>query len=222
MDSKNVLITGSNRGLGAEIALHFARHGYGVILHGRKNIPLEKVRSSISRISKNKPPEVVNGDLRSEEVLKDLCRIARKNDISVLVNNAGVLCPCLPLEKISRSKLEEILAVNLVSVIKLTKMVYEVFRKKKQGTVIMVNSFSGVEPHKLRSIYCASKWGLRGFSESFSQESARFNVRVLSVYPARIRTRKEFDAGMEAGLAAEKIFSAYLNKKQKVLFLGGK
>ncbi|MFC1931531.1 SDR family NAD(P)-dependent oxidoreductase, partial [Chloroflexota bacterium] len=77
--------------------------------------------------------------------------------------------------------------------------------------IININSISGMEPNELKSIYCASKWGLRGFTDSFRLEAKNHKVRVLGVYPSRIKTKAHFTFGMETQEVAQKIYAAYKN-----------
>ena len=94
-ERKSVLITGSNRGLGKELALVFANNNYDVILHGRDKKELKKVKEQVSKTGVN--CSSVSGDLNSNKTIDELDKISRDKNISVLINNAGMLCPYLPL-----------------------------------------------------------------------------------------------------------------------------
>ena len=209
MEKKCVLITGSNKGLGKELALVFARNNYNIILHGRNKKDLEEVEEQVSKLGVK--CFSICGDLRFDKTIKDLSKIAIKKSISVLINNAGLHCPYLPLEKIKDDQINDIIITNLVSPIKLTKKIYKLFLKKGHRTIININSLSGLKISELRSIYSASKWGLRGFSETFKIEAKKHKVRVLDVYPGRIKTKPQFKFGMEPENAAQKIYDAYKN-----------
>jgi len=207
MKKKCVLITGSSKGLGEALAYVFAANGYNIILHGRDKESLTQVRKKV--VKKRVNCHVVIGDLKSDKTVRQLFETAKNKNISVLINNAAEDCPYLAFEKISSKQIDTMLMTNLIAPIKLTKMIYSLFLKKGQGVIININSLSGRKNQELRSIYCASKWGLRGFADSFRMEAKKHKVRVLNIYPSRIKTKTKFTHGMEAEDVAKNIFDAY-------------
>ena len=211
-----VLITGSSRGLGAALALVFAKNGWDVILHGRNRKALNQMKKRISVLGVN--ANIVIGDLRRPKVLENLYLIAEAKKVSVLVNNASVDF-LSTLENISESKINEILNTNLSALIKLTRKIYPLFLKNKKGAIIIINSISGLEPQEQRSIYCASKWGLKGFTDAFRLEARKNQVRGIGVYPSRIKTRPEFKYGLESETVARKIYSTYLRNNRDDLII---
>jgi len=217
MKNKCVLITGSSKGLGEELALVFASNKHDIILHGRNKEDLRRVKEKISKLGVN--CHVLAGDLRSDKTIEELYKLAKGKDASVLINNAGVDLKLqdagtdlkLPLNEIDDKQIEEILITNLIAPIKLTKRLYTLFLDKGYGTIININSLSGLENQKLKSVYCASKWGLRGFTDTFRLEAEKHKVRVLGVYPSRIKTKPYFTFGMEPQEVSQKIYAAYKN-----------
>lgn len=216
MNNKSVLITGSSKGLGEQLALAFARNNYDIILHGRNKESLAKVKGEISKVGVN--CFIVTGDLRLDKTIEALYKVAGKTDVTVLINNAGIALTLpgedtdlrLPLNEISDEQIDDILATNLLAPIKLTRRLYQLFLNKGHGTIININSLLGLEPRELNTLYCASKWGLRGFTDSFRLEAAKHGIRVIGVYPSRIKTRA-FTDGMEPKDVAQKIYSAFSN-----------
>jgi len=209
MENKFVLITGSGRGLGKELALIFAQNGYGIILHDRTEDNLKEIKGEISK--KDVPYFIVAGDLKSEKTLDDLYKISKDKGVSILINNAGVHCPKLPLEKLDDQIIDDILLTNLVVPVKLTRRIYSMFVESGHGTIININSMSGLENQKFRTVYSASKWGLRGFSDTLKLESEENKVRIIDIYPTRIKTRPEFTVGMETRDVARKVYEVYKN-----------
>ena len=219
MGNKCVLITGSSKGLGEELSLVFAINKHDIILHGRSKEDLGMVKEKVFKLGAN--CYSLDGDLRLDKTIGELYKLAKEKDISVLINNAGLHCPHLPLEKISDEQIDDILITNLIAPIKLTKRIYNLFLDNGYGTIININSLSGLQNHKLRSIYCASKWGLRGFTDTFRLETEKHKVRVLGVYPSRIKTKPYFTVGMEPQEVAQKIYAAYKNTNINEIKLDG-
>lgn len=215
MSGKSVLITGSSKGLGEELAVVFAMNNYGVILHGRNNEDLSRVEKKVAKIGVR--CDILSGDLKLDKTIKGLYKLASKRNVSVLVNNAGIDLKTndagsglkLPLNEISDNQIDELLTTNLLALIKLTRRLYPLFLEKGKGTIVNINSVSGLECQELKSIYCASKWGLRGFTDSLRLEARKHGIRVVGVYPSRIKTKAYFPVGMEPREVALKIYNAY-------------
>ncbi|MDD5070028.1 MAG: SDR family NAD(P)-dependent oxidoreductase [Candidatus Omnitrophica bacterium] len=209
------LITGASGCLGRELALTFAGNGFDLIVSDRQERSLKKVVDSVSALGVR--CDLVAGDLKNVKTITNLAETARRKKIDVLINNAGILCPGLALEKITNKQVKDLIEVNLIGPILLTKEIYKYFRKKKSGTVININSMSGLKSHYLRSIYCASKWGLNGFSKSLQKESV--DVRFLDIYPARISLSKKDKFASSPKVVAEKIFKVFADTKKNELII---
>jgi len=226
MKNESVLITGSSKGLGEELALVFASNNHDVILHGRNKEDLAKVEERVFKMGVN--CYILDGDLRLDKTIEELYKLAKEKDVSVLINNAGTDLELhgpdlkLPLNGINDEQIDATLLTNLVATIKLTRRLYTLFLDKDRGTIININSLSGLEPQELRSIYCASKWGLRGFTDSFRLEAEKHNVRVLGIYPSRIKTKPYFAYGMEPREVAGKIYAAYRDSGINEIMLDGR
>ncbi len=213
-----VLITGSSRGLGRELALVFAENGYGIVLHGRNISALNNVKEKISKIGAESV--IVVGDIREDNVIEELVNVAEKKNISVLVNNAGSQISAfkLPVNMFDSHQIDELVNVHLTAPIKLTKGIYSLFKEKGSGTIININSLAGLESQDGRSIYCASKWGLRGFTNTLRLEAEKNNIFVMGIYPSRIKTRPELSAyGWETRKVAENIYEGFINKEKDLI-----
>ncbi len=205
---KSVLVTGSGRGIGRGLALGFARLGHNLIISGRDREALGQVRRAIEQTGVT--CKAVVGDLNAHSVLDSLEEVARNEDISILVNNAGRHCPHLPFEEMSDNEIDALVGSNLVSHLKLSRRIYSFFKDRKEGTIAVINSMSGRENHFRRTIYCASRWGLRGFTDTLRREAQENNVRIVGVYMARVKTRPEFSEGMEVDFVVKEILD-YIN-----------
>jgi len=217
MNRKTVLITGSSRGLGRELALVFSRECYNIIINGRNEDGLKKTEKEVSKNGVN--CYSVLGDLRDEETISRLYNYAKDSDLSVLINNAGISTHLTSFNDISIKDLEEVLDINLIAPIRLTKRIYPLFLEKGSGCVININSILGLEPRNLKVDYCSAKWGLRGFTASLRLEAKKDNIRIIGVYPTRIKTKPEFEYGMDPYKVAMEIHNAYKNGSPDFLVL---
>jgi short-subunit dehydrogenase len=209
---KTALITGSSKGLGKALAFVFAKNNYDIILQGRDKMDLYNIANEIKTKT-----NIVIGDLKQDKTLNELYEVAKKEDISVLVNNAATLCPKLPLEELTDKQIEDMVSTNLISPIKLTKRIYTLFLKKQEGTIININSISGLEAQNLRSIYCSSKSGLRSFTDTLRLESKNKGINIIGIYPGKVQTKPEHFLGIKAPILAEKIYETYKNNLNELI-----
>lgn len=181
----SVLITGSSKGLGRELALEFSRANYDILLHGRNTESLEEVQRQVSKNGVD--CRYIQGDLRSEETIQRLAAAAIQGDISLLVCNAAIN-HAKNLENLSAQESDDLLAINLIAPIKLAKPVYEHFLRRGSGTIMMINALDGLRAKKKETVYCAAKYGLKGFTEALRLEAKDHNVRVIGVYLGGMQT----------------------------------
>jgi len=182
---RTALITGSSKGLGRSLALEFAKHGYNIILHGRDLKRLEEVRKAIRR--KGRKCEFVAGDINSLKTENALFDIAKLMKLKVLINNAAIYSNA-PIHRVPRESYQALIDTNLVTPISMTAFAFHLFQLKKEGLIININSIAGKRPGQDEAVYCASKYGLRGFSESIKPSAAEFGIRILDVYLGAVRT----------------------------------
>lgn len=210
MEEKSVLITGSSNGLGAALALTYAQNGYGVIIHGRDEKRLAQIEVDLG--GEGYECDVIKGDLTSGRTLTELTEIAKRRNLDVLINNAGIY-PTRPFLRMTEKEIIRIIAVNLVVPIMLTKMIFPIFKKRMSGLIININSVAGKVAGPLEPVYCASKHGLRGFAKSIRREASKHNIRVMDVFLGAMRTdmtkgRADFGKFINVYEAAEMIFDA--------------
>lgn len=182
---KTILITGSSRGLGKSLALAFASKGYNIILHGRDKERLSAVKEDVLRSKVNCP--IVVGDIVEKQTIANLTACAKKNGIDILINNAGVYIQ-KPVEEMTPSEFKKIIEVNLIAPVLLTKNIFELFKRRKSGLIININSIAGKNFSHYESAYCASKHGLRGFMGTFKFEALKYNVSVIDIYLGAMNT----------------------------------
>lgn len=166
---KTALITGASRGLGQALAIFFEANKYNLILQARE-----------SKIDAMTGIDVVKGDLRSEDTLAALTRLAEDRDVDILINNAGIYAN-KSFAATSKDDFREMIGVNLLAPILLTKAVWPIFQQKQSGLVININSIAGKVGSNGETAYCASKHGLRGFSNALQFDATKDGIRVINV-----------------------------------------
>jgi NAD(P)-dependent dehydrogenase (short-subunit alcohol dehydrogenase family) len=181
---KTWFITGASRGLGFQIAKAALRAGHQVVAAGRQRA------SVIERIGPDNEQllsvdlDVTQADQAEKAVSAAIARFGR---IDVLVNNAGYGHLGL-FEEMTREDADRQLATNLFGVFNVTWAALPHMRAARQGRIFNVSSLGGLIGGELASFYCASKFGLEGFSECLSKELAPFGILVTIIEPGPFRT----------------------------------
>ncbi|MCH9634206.1 MAG: Sepiapterin reductase [Chlamydiae bacterium] len=173
-----ILLTGASSGIGAETAKLLLNHGHIVIGLARKKAPISN--SLFTSI------QVDLSDLnRLPDFLMNLAKI--HPDIDALVLNAaeGLFGH---LEQFSYSQIQKNIDLNLISHIFITKAFLPQMKRNQNGTLIYMGSEASLQGKPQGSLYCASKFALRGFVQSIRQECAKNYVRVCLINPGAVKT----------------------------------
>lgn len=184
----NVLITGSSRGIGAQIAKRLAGYGLKVWINYRSSADdahaiAQELRDSGARA------DVIGFDVSDESAFSDAIAHIVKSDggLGYLVNNAGITNDKLAL----RMKKDDFLSVinaNLVSAFVGCREAMKVMRKKRFGSVVNIASVVGETGNAGQTNYSASKGGVIAMTKSFAQEAASSGIRYNAVTPGFIAT----------------------------------
>ncbi|XP_027222633.1 D-beta-hydroxybutyrate dehydrogenase, mitochondrial [Penaeus vannamei] len=185
-DGRVVVVTGCDSGIGYALALRARAWGFTVIATclSTLSIPAQQLQDA--------GVIVVHLDLRRMEGVEHLKKtIARlqeeRKKLWCLVNNAGVLTYAHCEWQTTPMVTSQVL-VNLTGAILLTRDLLPVLRRNK-GRVVNVSSPSGQLASPFMSVYCASKWGLEGYSQALRREVAPFGVSVVVVRPCNLPNR---------------------------------
>lgn len=197
---RNVLVTGGSRGLGLGIARALARAGYCVIAVARTES--SNLKSAIEEFARGGPGALhfVPFDLAAIGGIPQLVRKLRKDfgPIYALVNNAAVAYDGI-LALMHDSRIEQLVRMNTLSPIVLTKYVVRAMMADGGGRVVNVASIIGFTGYSGLAAYGATKASMIGFTRSLAREVGRMGVNVNAVAPGFIQT------DMTQGLAAEQL-----------------
>jgi NADP-dependent 3-hydroxy acid dehydrogenase YdfG len=178
-------VTGASDGMGLHIALHLAEAGAKVAMVSRREEPL---REAMAKVGKNARMYVcdIRDDARRRETIATI--VKDFGQIDILVNNAGIWHKPSPFLEIDDETIDAVLDTNLTATIRLTKLVLPYLQKRPEAAIINIVSQIGKMAKGNRTVYAASKWGLRGFSDSLRDELQDSSVHVAAVYPAGTKT----------------------------------
>jgi NAD(P)-dependent dehydrogenase (short-subunit alcohol dehydrogenase family) len=184
---KKVIVTGSSRGIGLEVALAFGRAGFQVFATMRtpaKATELaEKIKAESLPITMHKMN--VNSDISVKAIIDEI--LLENGPIDVLVNNAGIGLNG-SIEEMPISEFKAVMETNFFGAVRCIQGVIPSMRERKSGCIINVTSVSGRLTSSPLGCYSASKFALEAVSEALAQEVKPFNIRVGIVEPGIIDT----------------------------------
>jgi NAD(P)-dependent dehydrogenase (short-subunit alcohol dehydrogenase family) len=183
-EPKVAIVTGASRGIGRATAIALARRGIGVALAARSREALLAVEKEIGASAISIPTDVSD----EAAVAAMVERTARElGPIDLLVNNAGTLERAQVVET-DAAAWDRVLDVNLKGAFLCTRAVLPSMIDRGRGRIVNVSSISGKLGTPLLSSYCASKWGLLGFSLATAEEMKPHGIQVFSVCPGSVNT----------------------------------
>ena len=192
-----ILVTGASSGIGEETARLFAHQGFRVAMGARRLDRLESLAEEIRQIGGEALP--VSADLTQLDDIRHLVQktLDRFGRIDVLLNNAGFghlgwledLDPVLDIQAQ--------LQLNLVAVIQTAREVLPYMIERRSGHIINMASVAGLVASPTYSVYAASKFGVRGFSEALRREVGVFGIHVSTLYPGGVRTEFKAHTGAQ-------------------------
>lgn len=217
--NKKAIISGASQGLGATIANFFVKEGASVVICARdKKLLLEK-KGKLQAVAPNAVKVVaVVVDVSSSKEVNQLCEVAEKElgGLDILVANAGIYGPKGCFETNDWEEWSRTIDINLKGTVLQCRAVIPLFKKKKQGKIILIAGGGGTKPMPNFSAYAASKAGIIRFAETLAQELASFNIHVTAISPGALNTRM-LDEVLNIGpeIVGEKIYQAALQQKKE-------
>jgi 3-oxoacyl-[acyl-carrier protein] reductase len=184
LSGKAALVTGASGGIGGAIARALHGQGAAVALSGTRTGPLEALAGELGGRA-----HVVPCDLSDAAAVEALPKAAAEamGQVDILVNNAGITRDQLFM-RMSDADWEAVLAVNLTSVMRLSRGVLRGMMKARWGRIVSVSSIVGVTGNPGQANYAASKAGVIGMSKSLAQEVASRGITVNAIAPGFIAT----------------------------------
>jgi NADP-dependent 3-hydroxy acid dehydrogenase YdfG len=217
-NKKVIVITGGSDGLGKTMAKLLVKSHTVVILSPTK----EKLEVAAKEVG----AKFRVCDVRNFESCKSVLASIHKefSKIDVLINSAGLWIQD-ELDDNDPEKIKELMDVNILGVIFMTKAVIPFMKDQKSGTIININSQGGFYAKPERSVYSAAKWGMTGFTKSLEGELSKYGIRVVGVYPGKMKTsmfskmniEKPLDDAIETEEVA-KLVEFVINSKQTTNF----
>jgi 3-oxoacyl-[acyl-carrier protein] reductase len=196
LDGAVAIVTGGGSGIGRATALLLARQKANVVVCGRRPARLEETIKVLQATGGR--GIALTTDVRDESGVKAMVDavIARFGRVDVLVNNAGVAV-AKPMSETTEEEWNQVIDTNLKGAFLCSKAVLPSMTVAGRGVIVNISSILGRSGLANFSAYCASKFGVIGFSEAMADEYRATGIRVYAVCPGRTSTEMQRQLGGE-------------------------
>ena len=181
------ILTGGGRGIGAATAERLATLGARVVLAARSEEEVEAVASRLR--GQSMQAIAVPGDVTDPDIVEEIVEAAldQFGRVDILINNAGLSLNG-EVDGYALSDWQTVIGTNLTGPFLLCREVLPGMKRQRGGQIINVASGAGRNGIKNMAAYCASKFGLIGFTESLGHEVRPWNIRVSALLPGSVAT----------------------------------
>jgi short-subunit dehydrogenase len=195
------LVTGASSGIGDAAARSLARRKVHIVLTARRRDRLESLAGEIRAMGGGVEALVIPGDLTAPGEPERIAReaLAWKGRVDLLVNNAGAGRMRFLESLDPQTDLLPILTLDLTAPILLIRALLPAMLERRAGCIINIGSTSGWMAVPTSSIYCAAKFGLRGFNDALRREVRGMGIDVCLVSPGPVRTEFGLHSGRLPG-----------------------
>jgi uncharacterized protein len=211
------LISGGASGLGLEIADYLVKSGKNVLLLSRNGEKLEQASARLRKSASGNSVDMVICNIGKDEDIRKAGEFLVKNNLSVeyLFNNAG-MGVFSGAETSTSAMVDTVFEANLKGMILLTSAVLRITPKEEELTIVNIMSTSALIGRAQETVYCAAKFGARGYTEALRVELKGTKRNIIAVYPGGMKTdfwntideNKDLSRFMDPAEVAGKIVNA--------------
>ena len=214
--NKNALVVGASSGIGLACAVALADYGAKVTLAARRTKNIKELAEKLN--DRGCDASILDLDISNLENIEQ--NLLSKGPYDVLVNSAGVAKHSLS-KNTKVSDFDEVLNVNLKGAFFLTRTVAnQLLKDKKSGSLINISSQMGIVGGLERSVYCASKHAVEGFTKAMAIEYGPYGIRINTICPTFILTdltRPTFEDAKKRKWIEEKIKLGRVGKVEDIM-----
>ena len=213
------VISGGTSGLGLGIASFLIKSGKNVLILGRNSNKLADASSRLKKTSKTSLVESMICNIGIEEDIKKVGMFLAANSFEVeyLFNNAGMGL-FTKAHNSTSALIDTVFEANLKGMILLTSEILRLTPEEQELTIVNIMSTSALFGRAEETIYCAAKWGARGYTEALRTELKGAKRNIIAVYPGGMKTdfwnipgqNRDISTFMDPAEVAEKIVNAVI------------
>lgn len=184
-----VFITGATSGIGKSTAEIFAKHGYDLIITGRREERLTELKKQLESANKIKVTTLCF-DIREGSAVESAIHglPADSKKIDILVNNAGLAAGLSSIQEGSLSHWERMIDTNIKGLLYATKAICSLMIKNGKGHIINIGSIAGKEVYANGNVYCATKHAVDALNKGMRIDLLPHNIKVTAINPGMVET----------------------------------
>ncbi len=187
--NKIVLITGATSGIGKACAQKFAANNYNVIITGRRKERIEELKTELETQHKIKVLPLCFDVQNRAEVFEAISNLSAEwQNISILINNAGLALGKDNFEDANIDDWETMLQTNVNGLLYVTKAVLPFMIVQKGGQIINIGSTAGKDVYENGNVYCGSKFAVGAISRAMRIDLLKHNIKVTCINPGAVET----------------------------------
>jgi len=186
---KTAFITGTTSGFGYAFALRLAKHGYKLIITGRRKDRLEALADKI-RNELNVNVVTLCFDIRDKKACnKAFDSLSEEyKKIDLLVNNAGLASTAAAFNESDMDDFETMIDTNIKGLLYITQLIVPQMIEQKSGHIVNISSISGIEVYPNGSVYCATKHAVNAITKGLRIDLVKHGIKVSSISPGLVET----------------------------------
>lgn len=186
---KTVLITGATSGIGEATAQILAQNNFNLILTGRRNDRLIRLKEVIQRET-DAEILLLNFDIRSfSETEKAIAGLPEAwRGIDVLINNAGLAAGLSTIDEGELDDWERMIDTNIKGLLYITRLISPMMAERGSGHIVNLSSVAGKETYPLGNVYCATKHAVQSLTKAMRLDLLKHGIKVSSVCPGAVET----------------------------------
>jgi len=181
MKSNQILVTGASSGIGRESCRLLADRGHSILAVARRRELLESLKAEYPN-----QIEILSVDLRSE--MDKLKLWLKDKEVDVLINNAGLAVGTESIENTPPESWRKMFETNVLSLLELSQFVIRKMIAQGGGDIVNLGSVAGFQTYPGGSIYNATKFAVRAFTEAWRKDLLGKNIRVIGIHPGMVET----------------------------------
>lgn len=196
LSRKNVIITGAASGVGKELTKQMLEKGCKVAALDINKDSLDKLKEELN----TDKLRIYVVDMGSEESIRNFREQYKQDysDVDIIINNAGIIQPFIPVEKLDDNTIHKVMNVNFFGPLNLIRyFMSDLTKDRSEQYIVNVASMGGFFPFPGQTIYGASKAALKILTEGLYAELQDTNVRVMIVLPGAMNTNITQNSNVE-------------------------
>ena len=184
--SRRVLVTAGASGIGREIVKEFVATGAKVFICDIDQDAIDVLSRELAGVG------TMRCDVSKRDQNESMVEAALQwlGGIDVLVNNAGIAGPMVPVEEFPPEEWDREVQVNLTAAFDITRRSIPALKASPAGVVIVISSAAGRFGYPNRIAYAATKWGLIGFTKTLAMELGAFGIRCNAILPGAVEGKR--------------------------------